>query len=153
MFLHFFNLTISSRSALLLASISIHVNTLTQFKDSDYQYQLNIQVFSHRSCIYETAHRHYISNQITDADHQQTFLQLSRRSYTQFKGTHSLTRNRNAVLFTKQIIWIAALTYHKFCPLKPIAKDSDLEQDSYTCVLIQTGIITFSWIYTHFWMF
>ena len=100
----FFNLTISSRSALLLASISIHVNTLTQFKDSDYQYQLNIQIFSHRSCIYEAAHRHYISNQITDADHQQTFLQLSRRSYTQFKGTHSLTRNRNAVLFTKQII-------------------------------------------------
>jgi len=101
MFLHFFNLTISSRSALLLASISIHVHTLTQFKDSDYQYQLNIQVFSHESCIYEAAHRHYINNQITDAEHQQAFLQISRRSDTQFQGTHSLTRNRNAVLVTK----------------------------------------------------
>ena len=146
MFLYFFfNLTISSRSALLSASISIHVNTLTQF-------QPRIQVFSHGSCIYEATHRHYISNQITDADHQQAFLQISRRSYTQFQGTHSSTRNRNAVLFTKQIILIATLTYHKFCLLKPIAKDSDLEQVSYICVLIQTGIITFSWIYTHFCM-
>ena len=74
-FLHFFNLSISPMSALLSTSISTQVSTFIQFEDSDYQYEVTIKSFSHSlcSCIHEAANRHYISTQITDADHQQTF--------------------------------------------------------------------------------
>ena len=74
-FLPFFNLSISSMSALLSTSISTQVSTFIQFADSDYQYEFTIKIFSHSLCswINEAANRHYISTQITDADHQQTF--------------------------------------------------------------------------------
>ena len=62
-FLHFFNLSISPMSAVLSTSISTQVSTLTQFEDSDYQYEFNIKIFSHSlwSCIHEAANRHHIS--------------------------------------------------------------------------------------------